>query len=151
VSAAALSITATLFTEPADRAKAMEVFGFVAAGGGSLRMLLDGVLTNALSWHWIFLVNVPIGMAVVALARIVLRAGQVSRSSRRVNVAGALAVTSSLIVAVYAIVNGNQLGWTSGRTLGLLADACVLLALFVAIKMRTPAPLVLLRLFRRRN
>ncbi len=151
VSAAALSITATLFTETAERAKAMGVFGFVAAGGGSLGVLLGGILTNALSWHWIFLVNVPIGVAVVALARLVLRAGPSSRSSRRVDVAGACVVTSSLILAVYAIVNGNQLGWTSVRTIGLIAGACALLTLFVAIEARTPVPLVPLGLFRLRN
>jgi EmrB/QacA subfamily drug resistance transporter len=151
VSAAALSLTATLFTQPAERAKAMGVFGFVAAGGGSLGVLLGGVLTNALSWHWIFLVNVPIGVAVVATARKFLLGSAVTTSSRRVDVAGAVAVTSSLILAVYAIVNGNRAGWTSAQTLGLLAGACVLLALFVGIEARTPVPLAQLGLFRLRN
>jgi len=151
VSAAALSLTATLFTQPAERAKAMGVFGFVAAGGGSLGVLLGGVLTNALSWHWIFLVNVPIGVAVVAMARKFLLGSAVTTSSRRVDVAGALAVTSSLILAVYAIVNGNRAGWTSAQTLGLLAGACVLLALFVGIEARARVPLVELGLFRLRN
>jgi EmrB/QacA subfamily drug resistance transporter len=151
VSAAALSLTATLFTAPAERAKAMGVFGFVAAGGGSLGVLLGGVLTNALSWHWIFLVNVPIGVAVVATARKFLLGSPVTTCSRRVDVGGAVAVTSSLILAVYAIVNGNRAGWTSAQTLGLLAGACVLLALFVGIEARTPVPLVQLGLFRLRN
>jgi EmrB/QacA subfamily drug resistance transporter len=151
VSAAALSLTATLFTAPAERAKAMGVFGFVAAGGGSLGVLLGGVLTNALSWHWIFLVNVLIGVAVVATARKFLLGSAVTTSSRRVDVGGAVAVTSSLILAVYAIVNGNRAGWTSAQTLGLLAGACVLLALFVGIEARTPVPLVQLGLFRLRN
>src|SRR5262249_20503689 len=151
VSAAALSLTATLFTEPAERAKAMGIFGFVAAGGGSIGVLLGGILTDALSWHWIFLVNVPIGVAVAAMARIVLRGTAITRTSRRVDVAGAAAVTMSLILAVYAIVNGNQVGWTSARTLGLLAGAVALLAAFVAIEARTPVPLVTLGLFRIRN
>src|SRR5689334_14766853 len=112
VSAAALSLTATLFTAPAERAKAMGVFGFVAAGGGSLGVLLGGVLTNALSWHWIFLVNVPIGVAVVATARKFLLGSAVTTSSRRVDVGGAVAATSSLILAVYAIVNGSRAGST---------------------------------------
>jgi len=151
VSAAALSLTATLFTEPAERAKAMGVFGFVAAGGGSIGVLLGGILTSTLNWHWIFLVNVPIGVAVVAMARMVLHDSRITQSSRRVDVAGAVAVTTSLMLAVYAIVNGNQVGWTSGQTLGLLAAACALLAVFVAIEARTSVPLVLLRLFRLRN
>jgi EmrB/QacA subfamily drug resistance transporter len=151
VSAAALSLTATLFTAPAERAKAMGVFGFVAAGGGSLGVLLGGVLTNALSWHWIFLVNVPIGVAVVAIARKFLLGSAVTTSSRRVDVGGAVAVTSSLILAVYAIVNGNQAGWTSAQTLGLLAGGGLLLALFVGIEARTPVPLAQLGLLRLRN
>jgi EmrB/QacA subfamily drug resistance transporter len=151
VSAAALSLTATLFTEPAERAKAMGVFGFVAAGGGSLGVLLGGVLTNALSWHWIFLVNVPIGVAVVAAARKILLGRSATTSSRRVDVAGAVAVTFALILAVYAIVNGNRAGWTSAQTVGLLSAACVLLALFVWTEARTPVPLVQLSLFRLRN
>jgi EmrB/QacA subfamily drug resistance transporter len=151
VSAAALSLTATLFTEPAERAKAMGVFGFVAAGGGSLGVLLGGILTNALSWHWIFLVNVPIGVAVVATARKYLLGSSATTSSRRVDVVGALAVTSSLILAVYAIVNANKAGWTSAQTIGLLAAACAFLALFVGIEARTPWPLAQLALFRLRN
>ena len=129
----------------------MGFFGFVAAGGGSIGVLLGGVLTGALSWHWIFLVNVPIGVAVVAMARKFLLGSAVTTSSRRVDVAGALAVTSSLILAVYAIVNGNRAGWTSAQTLGLLAGACVLLALFVGIEARARVPLVELGLFRLRN
>src|SRR5262249_23314142 len=150
-SAAALSLTATLFTEPAERAKAMGIFGFVAAAGGSIGVLLGGVLTNALNWHWIFLVSVPIGVAVAAMARIVLPGGGITRTSRRVDVAGAGAVTMSLLLAVYAIVNGNQVGWTSARTLGLLGSAAALLAAFVVIEARTSVPLVTLGLFRVRN
>jgi len=151
VSAVALSLITTLFTEPADRAKAMGVFGFVSAGGGTIGVLLGGILTDALSWHWIFLVNVPIGIAVLVLARTVLRGGRVTPASRRVDVAGAATVTTSLMVAVYAIVNGNEAGWASARTLGLLAIAGALLAAFVVIEARTPVPLVLLGLFRLRN
>src|SRR5215813_13403176 len=151
VSAAALSLTATLFTEPAEQAKAMGIFGFVAAGGGTIGVLLGGILTDALNWHWIFLVNVPIGIAVVILARMVLSPSHITRSSRRVDVAGAVAVVTSLMLAVYAIVNGNQVGWTAARTLGLLAVSGALLAAFVAIEARTSVPLVLLGLFRLRN
>ena len=150
-SAAALSLIVTLFTEPVERAKAMGVFGFVAAGGGTIGVLLGGVLTDALSWHWIFLVNVPIGVAVLVLARLMLPGAQAAPASRRLDVAGAVTVTASLMLAVYAIVNGNDVGWTSARTLGLLAASAVLLGSFLVIEARTPAPLVPLSLFRRRN
>jgi EmrB/QacA subfamily drug resistance transporter len=151
VSSVALSLIVTLFTEPTERAKAMGVFGFVAAGGGTIGVLLGGILTDALSWHWIFLVNVPIGIAVVALARLVLPRARIAPASRRLDGAGAVAVTASLMLAVYAIVNGNQVGWTTARTLGLLTVAGLLFASFVVIEARTPAPLVPLGLFRRRN
>jgi EmrB/QacA subfamily drug resistance transporter len=150
-SAVALSLIVTLFTEPAERAKAMGVFGFVAAGGGTIGVLLGGILTSALNWHWIFLVNVPIGIAVLVLARAVLPAAHEPAASRRLDVAGALTVTSALMLAVYAIVNGNEVGWTSARTLGLLAVAGGLLGSFLVIEARTSAPLMPLGLFRRRN
>ena len=151
VSAVALSLIVTLFTEPAERAKAMGVFGFVAAGGGSIGVLLGGTLTDAFAWNWIFLVNVPIGIAVFALALVVLPGGHGSVSGVRLDIAGAVTVTASLMVAVYAIVNGNDVGWTSMRTLGLLAVAGVLMALFLLIESRVQAPLVPLGLFRLRN
>jgi EmrB/QacA subfamily drug resistance transporter len=151
VSAVALSLIVTLFTEPRGRAKAMGVFGFVAAGGGTIGVLLGGILTETLNWHWIFLVNVPIGMAVVVLAKLVLPGAHAAPASRRLDVAGALIVTTSLMLAVYAIVNGNEVGWTSARTLALLAVAGVLLASFLAIEAKAPAPLMPLGLFRVRN
>ena len=151
VSAVALSIIVTLFTEPAERAKAMGVFGFVAAGGGSIGVLLGGILTDLLNWHWIFLVNVPIGVAVVVLARLVLPGTHVAPAERRLDVAGAVTVTGSLMLAVYAIVNGNDVGWTSARTLALLATAGALLVSFLAIEARSSAPLMPLGLFRLRN
>jgi EmrB/QacA subfamily drug resistance transporter len=151
VSAVALSLIVTLFTEPAERAKAMGVFGFVAAGGGTIGVLLGGVLTDTLSWHWIFLVNVPIGAAVFALSLLVLPAGRGQASEGRLDVLGAVTVTASLMLAVYAIVNGNEVGWTSGRTLGLLAISAALLASFLFLESRVRSPLVPLGLFRRRN
>jgi len=151
VSAVAFSLIMFLFTEPAERAKAMGVFGFVMAGGGSIGVLLGGVLTNSLNWHWIFLVNLPIGVAVVALSLRLLPADRVAPASRRVDVAGAVTVTAALMLAVYAIVNGNQTGWTSGRTLGLLGGALALLVVFLAIEARIKTPLVPLGLFRLRS
>jgi MFS family permease len=151
VSAVALSLMMTLFTEPAERAKAMGIFGFVASGGGSLGVLLGGVLTDALDWHWIFLVNVPVGVLVVALTLVVIPGAQAASAAQRLDLAGAVTVTASLVTAVYAIVNGNQVGWLAGRTLGLLAASGVLLATFLAIEARVRSPLVPLRLLRRRN
>jgi EmrB/QacA subfamily drug resistance transporter len=150
VSAVALSLIITLFTEPVERAKAMGVFGFVASGGGSIGVLLGGVLTDALDWHWIFLVNVPLGVAVFALTLVLLPAER-STATGRLDVAGAVTVTAASMVAVYAIVNGNGVGWTSARTLGLLAVSAALLVVFVRIESRADAPLVPLRLFRLRN
>src|SRR5215207_7010143 len=113
VSAVALSLIVTLFTEPSERAKAMGVFGFVAAGGGSIGVLLGGVLTDALDWHWIFLVNFPIGVAVFALTLVLIPSARGQASAARLDVAGAVTVTAALMLAVYAIVNGNEQGWTS--------------------------------------
>jgi EmrB/QacA subfamily drug resistance transporter len=151
VAAVALSLIMTLFTEPAERAKAMGVIGFVAAGGGSIGVLLGGVVTNSLDWHWNFLINLPVGVAVIVLCMVLLPAGRASAASPRLDVAGALTVTTSLMLAVYAIVNGNQAGWTSGQTLGLLAAAAALLALFLRIESRVAAPLMPLGLFKLRS
>ncbi|MCC6223565.1 MAG: MFS transporter [Thermoleophilia bacterium] len=150
-SAVALSLMMTLFTEPAERAKAMGVFGFVAAGGGSIGVLLGGVLTDVLDWHWIFLVNIPIGALVCALSLRLLPAGGGSSAAGRLDVAGAATVTASLMLAVYAIVKGNDAGWASARTIGLLAGAAALMLGFLLIEARSHSPLMPLRLFRLRN
>jgi EmrB/QacA subfamily drug resistance transporter len=151
VSAVSLSLMMSLFTEPAERAKAMGFFGFVAAGGGSIGVLLGGVLTDLLNWHWIFLVNAPIGILVIVLSFKLLPPAGGRAGEGRLDVAGAVTVTAALMLAVYAIVNGNQEGWTSGRTLGLLAAAVALLAVFLAVESRVRSPLMPLGLFRLRN
>jgi len=151
VSAVALSLMMTLFTEPADRAKAMGIFGFVASGGGSIGVLLGGILTDVLSWHWIFLVNVPVGVLVVVLTFKLVPAGYALAEDRRLDIAGAVTVTASLMLAVYAIVNGNREGWTSVQTLGVLAGAAALMGVFLVIEARTGNPLMPLALFRLRN
>jgi EmrB/QacA subfamily drug resistance transporter len=150
-SAVSLSLMMTLFTEPAERAKAMGVFGFVAAGGGSIGVLLGGVLTDVLNWHWIFLVNFPVGALVVFLSLRLLPAGRGAAAAGRLDVTGAVTVTASLMLAVYAIVNANQEGWTSTQTTGLLAAAAALFAVFLGIEARASSPLVPLRLFKLRN
>lgn len=151
VSVVALSLTMIMFTEPAGRAKAMGIFGFVLSGGGTAGVLLGGVLTDLLSWNWIFLVNIPVGAAVVALSLVLLPAERGPAQGARLDIAGAVTVTASLMLAVYAIVNGNETGWTSGETLGLLGAAAALLAAFLVIEARAHSPLVPLGLFRLRN
>jgi EmrB/QacA subfamily drug resistance transporter len=151
VSAVALSLMMMLFTEPAERAKAMGIFGFVASGGGSLGVLLGGILTDVLDWHWIFLVNVPIGVAVVVLSLRIIPGERAAAVAQRLDVAGAITVTVSLMIAVYAIVNGNEVGWMTLRTLGLLGVAATLFAIFLAIEATISSPLMPLGLFRLRN
>jgi EmrB/QacA subfamily drug resistance transporter len=147
VSAVALSLIMNLFTEAAERVKAMGFFGFVMAGGGALGVLL----TDTLDWHWIFLVNLPIGLLIFALCLVLVPATRGRAEAVRLDVAGAVTVTVSLMLAVYAIVNGNALGWTSTAVLGLLLGAAALLALFLVIESRIEAPLMPLGLFRLRN
>ncbi|HYM64825.1 MAG TPA: DHA2 family efflux MFS transporter permease subunit [Gaiellaceae bacterium] len=151
VSVVVLSLIMIMFTEPAERAKAMGVVGFVLSGGGTAGVLLGGVLTDVLSWSWIFLVNIPVGIAVFALSVTLLPADGKPAGKGRLDVAGAITVTAALMLAVYAIVNGNETGWTSGETLGLLAGAAVLLAIFLGIESRVSSPLMPLGLFRFRN
>ena len=151
VSAVALSLIMNLFTEPADRAKAMGVYGFVCAGGGSIGVLLGGLLTNAFNWHWIFLVNLPIGIVVYALCIALLPDARGQAHGERLDVAGAVTVTTALMLAVYAIVNGNEAGWTSMQTTGQLAAAVILLVIFLGIEARVRDPLMPLALFRLRN
>ena len=150
VSAVALSLIMNLFTEPGERAKAMGIYGFVCAGGGSIGVLLGGVLTSALSWHWIFLVNLPIGVAVYALCVMLLPAGR-GQTGGSLDVAGAATVTTSLMLAVYAIVNGNQVGWSSLQSIVMLGGAVVLAVIFLVIEARVSTPLMPLSLFRLRN
>jgi EmrB/QacA subfamily drug resistance transporter len=149
VSAAGLSLMMGLFTEPVERAKAMGVVGFISAGGGSVGVLLGGILTSIFGWHAVFMVNIPVGIAVYVLALRLVPATHPAASGTRLDIAGAITVTGSLMLAVYAIVNGNEAGWTSAQTLGLLAGA--LLAAFFVIESRVADPLMPLELFRRRN
>ena len=151
VSPAALSIITTTFAEGEDRTKALGVWSAIAAGGGAFGLLLGGVLTDLLSWEWIFFVNVPIGIATAMLAiRYVPESRAVLRDSG-VDLPGAVAVTAGLVVLVYAIVKAEDFGWGSGKTLGLAAIALALLAAFVVIERRTRAPLIRLGIFRVRS
>ena len=151
VDAISLSLIVKLFDEDGARAKAMGVYGFVCAAGGSIGVLLGGLLTNALSWHWVFLVNVPIGLMVCVLCFTLLPALPAPAARGRLDVAGAVTVTGSLMLAIYAVVDGNRAGWSSVQTLGLLVAAIVVLAAFVVIEGRSASPLMPLRLFRIRS
>ena len=151
VTAVALSLIMNLFTGENDRAKALGIYGFVCAAGGSIGELLGGVVTNELGWNWIFLINLPIGVAVYAACIRLLPRDRTAGGAHRLDTGGAITATLGLMVAVYAVVGGNEAGWTSVRTLGLFAAALVLLGLFIVIEARTPLPLMPLRLFRLRN
>jgi EmrB/QacA subfamily drug resistance transporter len=150
-SAVALSLVVSLFTEPGERARALGVFGMASAGGGSIGVLLGGVLTGLLSWHWIFLVNVPIGVAVLLASLRVLPAPAAGAGRGRLDVPGAVLVTAAVLLAVYAITGASRAGWTSARTGGELAGAAVLLAVFAAVESRAAVPLIPLRLLLGRN
>lgn len=147
-SAIALSIVMNMFPEPDERARAMGIFGFVAAGGGSVGALLGGILTGTLNWHWIFLVNLPIGVAVFVASLYVLSSEHIPSKHAHLDVWGAITVTASLMLAVYAIVNGNTAGWLSVSTIGMLVSAVILMALFLWIESKVHSPLMPLSLLR---
>jgi EmrB/QacA subfamily drug resistance transporter len=151
VSAVALSLIMSLFTENGERAKAMGIYGFVCAGGGSVGVLLGGVLTSMLSWQWIFLVNLPIGIAVYAICLRLLPPGEPQTDVRHMDIGGALTITASLMLSVYAIVNGHAAGWLSPMTGSLLGASLLLFIAFLVIESRVHRPLVPLRFFRLRN
>jgi EmrB/QacA subfamily drug resistance transporter len=151
VSAVSLALIMNMFTDPAERAKAMGVYGFVCSAGGSVGVLLGGLLTTSLNWHWIFLVNLPIGVLVYGLCLwLIPNARGRPTASAPLDLSGALTVTASSIIGVYAIVNGNEAGWKSLQTIGLLLTALLLLALFILIETRVRSPLIPLGLFRSR-
>lgn len=149
VSAIALSLIMNLFTNPAERAKAMGFFGFVMAGGGSVGVFLGGILTGAFDWHWVFLVNIPIGILVfiLCLSLFEKRVGQ----HVRLDVLGAITITASLMLAVYGIVGGNAVGWLAPKTLALLIGALAVFLTFLFIEKRAAAPLVPLDIFKKGN
>ncbi|MEU4762321.1 MFS transporter [Actinosynnema sp. NPDC023794] len=150
-SAVVLGILVTLFTDPAERAKAIGVFSFTGAAGASIGQVLGGVLTDALSWHWIFFINLPIGVATVLLAIRVLPADRGAGLSAGADVLGAALVTSGLMLGIYTVVKVEQHGWTAAHTLGLGALSAALLAAFTVRQARARTPLMPLRILRSRN
>ena len=150
-SAVILGMIVTMFPEPAAQAKAIGVYGFVASAGGSIGLLLGGVLTDAISWHWIFLINLPIGIAVAYLAKRLVANPDGIGLSEGADFPGALLLTSSLMLGVFTILQIEKWGWGDSRTLILSAISAVLLALFIFRQARIANPLMPLRLFRSRN
>jgi EmrB/QacA subfamily drug resistance transporter len=151
-SAVILGMIVTMFPEPREQAKAIGVFAFVASAGGAVGLLVGGVLTQAINWHWIFFVNVPIGIAAAALAGRLIDPDEGIGFGDGADVPGAVLITGSLMLGVYTIVNpAAVLGWGAGRTLALGALSLALLAAFVAREATARSPLVPLRIFRSRN
>jgi EmrB/QacA subfamily drug resistance transporter len=151
LSPAALSIITTTFTRTDERTKALGVWSAIAAGGGAVGLLLGGVLTDLVSWPWIFIVNVPVGIAALAATLRYVPESRAELAHRTFDLRGAITVTTGLIVIVFAIVKSASWGWGSASTLGLLAVGLALLGLFVAFERRSPAPLVRLSIFRIRT
>jgi EmrB/QacA subfamily drug resistance transporter len=150
LSPAALSLVTVMFTEGAERNKAMGVWGAVAGSGGAAGVLLGGILTEYAGWEWVLWVNVPIGLAAAALAPRLLPESR-HRESGAFDIAGAVSVTAGLSLIVYTLVDANNAGWLSTQTLGLGVVALALLAAFIVIELRSKAPLVPFAIFRRRT
>jgi EmrB/QacA subfamily drug resistance transporter len=151
VSPAALSIITTTFEEGAERTKALGVWSAIAAGGGAVGLVLGGLLTETLSWRWVFFINLPIGIAAALLSLRLVPNSKAENEPDTADVAGAVSVTAGLLVLVYGIVKAPAYGWGSTRTLGLGLAALVLLASFVVIELRSKAPLIRLGILRLRS
>ncbi|HKI92956.1 MAG TPA: MFS transporter, partial [Gaiellaceae bacterium] len=146
VSPATLSIITTTFEEGAERNKALGIWGAMGGSGAAAGVLFGGILTKYAGWEWIFFVNVPVGAAVLAVTRAVVRESRIE-AVRRFDLGGAATVTGSLALLVYAISKAPDVGWGSGRTIGLLVASAALLAAFVAIETRHASPIVPFRIF----
>jgi len=150
LSPAALSLVTVIFAEGAERNKAMGVWGAVAGSGGAAGVLFGGLLTEYAGWEWVLFVNVPIGLAAAVAAARLLPESR-NGGARNFDLAGAVSVTAGLSLLVYTLVDANDAGWTSGQTLGLAAVALALIATFVAVELRSKAPLVPFGIFRMRT
>jgi len=151
-SAVILGMIVTMFPGPQEQAKAIGVFAFVASAGGAVGLLVGGVLTQSISWHWIFFVNVPVGIATAVLAKRLIGPDKGIGFGNGADVPGAVLITGSLMLGVYTIVDpAAEYGWGAGRTLAIGALSLVLLAAFVTREATARGPLVPLRIFRSRN
>jgi EmrB/QacA subfamily drug resistance transporter len=151
MSPAALSILTTTFREGSERNKALGIWGAVAGSGGAIGVLLGGVLTSAFSWPWIFYVNVPVGVAVIAASPLLLRESRAAMPNRYFDLGGAATITAGLMLLVYGMTHATQHGWGTSETVGLLAGSAVLIASFFLIESRAKSPLLPLRMFRLRT
>src|SRR5690348_5534849 len=147
----ALSIISTTFTEGAERNKALGIWGALGGIGAAAAWLIGGPLVDGPGWRWIFFINVPVGLAALALSPVLLRESRGSLTRRSYDPAGALTITGALVLLVYAVVKAPAAGWGDVQTILPLAGSAVLLALFAMIEARHPAPLVPLRIFRSRT
>jgi EmrB/QacA subfamily drug resistance transporter len=151
ISPSALSIITTLFTDGAERNKALGVWGAVAGSGGAAGVLLGGILTDGLGWEWVLWVNVPVGIAAAALAPALIPESRSKSVTRHFDAAGAVSVTAGLAVLAYALLDASASGWGSTKIVSMLAASVVLIGAFVAIELRSKAPLVPFRIFRLRT
>ncbi|HEY8767913.1 MAG TPA: MFS transporter, partial [Dehalococcoidia bacterium] len=150
VSPAVLSIITTTFEEGAERNKALGIWGAIGGSGAAAGVLFGGVLTRYAGWEWIFFVNVPVGALVLALTRPIVRESRIPEL-RGFDAGGAATITSSLSLLVYAISKAPQVGWSSGRTIGLLIASVVLFVAFLVIETRHSSPMVSFDIFRIRS
>ena len=150
-SAVILGMIVRMFPEPREQAKAIGVYAFVASAGASIGLLAGGILTEAINWHWVFVINLPIGIAIALAARRLVEEDQGIGVEEGADVPGAVLVTGGLMLGVYTILEAGEQGWGSLHTLGLGAVSIALLAAFVVRQDRIPTPLMPLRLFRSRN
>jgi EmrB/QacA subfamily drug resistance transporter len=151
VSPAALSVLTTSFAEGRERTRALGVWSAIAVGGGAVGLLLGGILTDLLSWQWVFFVNVPVGLGALVLSLTFVPESRAAGGRHGIDVLGAVTVTAGLMVLVYALVNAQQAGWISVQTLGLGATALGLIAVFTVLEMRLRHPLVRPGIFRLRS
>src|ERR671915_1082671 len=149
IAPSALSILMNLFTIPSERNKAMGFWGAAAPAGGTAGVFLGGIITAYVDWTWVFLINVPIGISVLALTWRLIPQG--TRQKGRVDYLGAISITGALILLVYAIVTANDAGWTSAQTVSLLSTSAALLGTFTIIQKRSREPLMPLRIFKTPN
>src|SRR5438034_625710 len=148
LSPAALSILTTTFREGRERNLALGIWGAASGSGGAAGVLLGGALTSALSWSWIFFINVPVGLLVIGLTPWLLRESRAELGHRTFDFAGAASITGGLMLLVYAMTRATQHGWATGTTMALLAVSAALIGSFFVIEARSKAPLLPLRIFR---
>src|SRR5216683_2797276 len=146
-----LALIITGFPKPVERAQAMSVFTFVLAGGGSLGLLAGGLLTQSINWHWIFFINLPIGVATFVAGAALIDETAGAGLRQRVDVAGSILVTAAMVLGVYAIVTAAQFGWASAHTLGFGGAAMGLLAAFLVLESHIENPILPLRILRLRS